>query len=113
MKAKVYQKGLVLAGLKAPAEPQEGVPVRRLAEQGEQAVHLPIKVPAEQAVNLRIKEQEVRELLPHLTREQTEGHPQVLHQGKEKQEKQEKQEEGGVPLMVLRSHRERVEEADQ
>jgi hypothetical protein len=48
----------------------------------------------------------VRELLPHLDREQTEGRPQVLHQGKEEQE------EGGVPLMVLRSHRKKVEEAD-
>ena len=107
MKAKVYQKGLVLAGLKAPAEPQERVPVRRLAEQGELAVHLPIKVPAEQAVNLRIKEQEVREVLHHLTREQTEGRPQALHQGKEEPVV------GGVLLMVLRSHRKRVEEADQ
>jgi hypothetical protein len=70
------------------------------------AVHLPIKVPAEQAVSLRIKEKEVRELLLHLTREQTEGCPQELHQRKEEPEV------GEVPLMVLRSHRKRGEEAD-
>ena len=62
------------------------------------------EVPAVQAVNLRIKEKEAREFLPHLAREQTEGRPQVLHQGKEEQE------EGGVPLMVLRSHRKKVVE---
>jgi len=78
----------------------------RLKVQEVRAVHLPIKVPAVQAVNLRIKEKEAREFLPHLAREQTEGRPQVLHQGKEEQE------EGGVPLMVLRSHRKKVEEAD-
>jgi hypothetical protein len=65
---------------------------------------LRLKVPAVQAVNLRIKEKEVREFLPHLAREQAEGSRQVLHQGKEEQE------DGGVPLMVLRSHRKKVVE---
>ncbi|NBQ02778.1 MAG: hypothetical protein EBU27_06090 [Opitutae bacterium] len=51
-----------------------------------------------------MKEKGVRELLPHLTREQTEGCPQELHQRKEEPE------EGGVPLMVLRSHRKKVVE---
>ena len=81
------------------------VPGLRLEVPAVRAVHLPIKVPAEQAVSLRIKEKEVRVLL-HLTREQTEGRPQVFHQRKVEPEV------GGVPLMVLRSHRKRVEEAD-
>jgi hypothetical protein len=76
----------------------------RLKVQAVRAVHLPIKVPGVQAVNLRIKEKEVREFLPHLAREQAEGSRQVLHQGKEEQE------DGGVPLMVLRSHRKKVVE---
>lgn len=82
------------------------VPGLRLMVPVVRAVHLPIKVPAEQAVSLRIKEKEVRELLLHLTREQTEGRPQVLHQRKVEPVVV------GVPLMVLRSHRKRVEEAD-
>jgi hypothetical protein len=51
-------------------------------------------VPAEQAVNLRIKEKEVRELLLHLAREQAEGRPQALHQ------ERAGPEVGAVPLMV-------------
>ena len=93
-------------GLLGEESPWKEEPGLRLVVPAVRAVHLPIKVPAEQAVSLRIKEKGVRELLPHLAREQTEGRPQVLHQGKEEQE------EGGVPLMVLRSHRKKVEEAD-
>jgi hypothetical protein len=51
-------------------------------------------VPAEQAVNLRVKEKEVRELLLHLAREQAEGRPQALHQ------EMAEPEVGAVPLMV-------------
>ena len=100
MGSKVWEGPL---GEESPWKVEPGL---RLVVPAVRAVHLPIKVPAEQAVSLRIKEKEVRELLPHLAREQTEGRPQVLHQGKEEQE------EGGVPLMVLRSHRKKVEEAD-
>jgi hypothetical protein len=78
-------------GLLGEESPWKVVPGLRLEVPAVRAVHLPIKVPAEQAVSLRIKEKEVREFLPHLAREQAEG---------------------GVPLMVLRSHRKKVEEAD-
>ena len=86
--------------------PWKEEPGLRLVVPAVRAVHLPIKEPAEQAVNLRIKEKEMRELPLHLTREQTEGRPQVLHQRKVEPA------EGEVPLMVLRPHRKRVEEAD-
>lgn len=82
------------------------VPGLRLVVPAVRAVHLPIKVPAVRAVHFRIKEKGGREWLLHLAREQAEGRLQALHQGKEEREV------GEVPLMVLRSHRKRGEEAD-